>query len=99
MKKLVAFMLCCMMMVGALSAFAEDGIMPRIECFHRGDWITVETGEETDGCTTITYYEVYCEDCGDTLKEYSRSSTVHEWYDDIIDGEEVTVCGNCGAVK
>ncbi len=97
MKKIIAFMLCCMMMVGVLNAFAEDGLMPLWECEHENaERDVVDT--ERDGCTITTITEVTCPDCG-YHDYFERTSTSHEWVNEVIDGETVKVCYYCGKIK
>lgn len=97
MKKIIALVLCGMMMVGALCAFAEDGIMPLYDCEHE------ETTErlistERDGCITIRTYRVTCGRCpySDTFEDVTEN---HSWSSEIIDGESTTVCSECGETK
>lgn len=100
MKKIVAFMLCCMMMVGALSAFANDGVMPRIDCNHTYGLDDVDCSDVIDCCTTVYYTEWYCKDCGEYVKTTgTKYRYSHNWVTDIIDGEEVEICTKCDEIK
>lgn len=93
MKKLIALVLCGMMMVGALCAFAAEGIMPRIDCDHSYGTTADLVDTDTIGCIEIGYYEVTCNSCGACVRTYSRTlATHHEW-----DGNNV--CKNCGIQK
>lgn len=105
MKKLVAFMLCCMMMVGALSAFAtETEIETCSACTHKGGTYTESTTVDRVCFSKTVHVITYCADCdeelGDQYKTVSTSSHVggKETVTDIIDGEpvEVTYCTACG---
>lgn len=99
MKKLIAFMLCCMMMVGALSAFANDGVMPAYECPCTNTRDYQVDSYDLDECTTVYVYEVICRDCGASLGEYEVEKSHHTWVDEIIDGKPAKACYYCGAVK
>lgn len=99
MKKLIAILLCGMMMVGSLCVFAEEGIMPQDECFHDFDWDEVITGVEETPCGTITYYDVYCTQCGDVIGDREVVKETHAWVDELIDGTITTVCSRCDAIK
>ena len=98
MKKLIAFMLCCMMMVGALSAFANDGVMPIAECPCTRTY-DKHIGTRTEGCTVIKTYRVICRECSANLGEYEVETTNHRWEEEIIDGKTEQVCYYCGAIK
>ncbi len=102
MKKLIAIMLCCMMMVGALSAFAEDGVMPCGDCNHSYGTYSVSVSEWIDSCTKVSYKEVYCAECDEYLRTTNTKYTYsHDWRatDDVHDGKTVYVCADCGEEK
>lgn len=100
MKKLVAFMLCCMMMVGALSAFAEDGVMPCWDCDHQYGTYEVEQDPiEVDECKTKYVVKVYCSECDRCIDSYATYDYHHTWVDEIIDGKPAKACYYCGKVK
>ena len=100
MKKLVAFMLCCMMMVGTLSAFASDDVMPLGECDHNYGTYTNAVTERIGTCTVLKYNEVICSYCDEVLRHSNVKYTYsHNWVTDIIDGEEVEICTKCDEIK
>lgn len=99
MKKLVAFMLCCMMLAGSLCAFAEEGVMPIYECPCTSTYTELIRTRKVGTCTTIKTYEVICRTCSKSHGTYDVESTSHTWVDEIIDGELVKACRDCGEVK
>lgn len=100
MKKIVAFMLCCMMMVGALSAFAADGVMPRIDCDHQYGTYEVEQAPiEVNECTTKYVVKKYCNECDRPVGSSVSYDYHHTWVDEIIDGKPAKACYYCGKIK
>lgn len=101
MKKIISILLCSMMLCGSLSVFAEDGIMPLIDCDHDPIYGTTEetTVTEISECKTKITVKTYCNECGARIDTSVSYDTHHTWVDEIIDGETVKACYYCGAVK
>jgi len=100
MKKIIAFMLCCMMMLGALNAFANDGVMPIGECDHNYGTHKNSVTEHPNRCTTLKYDEIICNYCDEVLRHDNvRYTYSHNWVTDIIDGKEVEICTKCDEIK
>lgn len=96
MKKLVAFMLCCMMLAGSLCAFGEEGVMPCIDCNHTYGTTTVCVGSGLDAgkCREKDVYEEVCDDCGTVVDSWAEYYTVHEGPIHEVNG--VDICEACG---
>lgn len=100
MKKIIAFMLCCMMMIGALSAFAGNGIMLRGGCIHIYGSFEVEHDPiEVDECKTKYVVKEYCNECGECIATTTTYDIHHTWVDEIIDGKPAKACYYCGKIK
>ena len=94
MKKVLAIMICGMLLVGSLSVFAAEAACP-----HTGDTYTEVVVVGRHGCTTDYVKYWYCSDCDALLNEQYYSRTSHNWSDEIIDGQLVTICLNCDMIK
>lgn len=96
MKKIIAFMLCCMMMVGALSAFAENGITPRIDCNHTYGTTIVpgKKGVDAGTCRLKDLYKEVCDECGTVVDSWAEYYPQHEGPIQEVNG--VDICKACG---
>lgn len=94
MKKIIAFMLCCVMMVGALSAFAEDAVMPCWDCDHKNSTHTETTTVRVRTCYYKDVHKEICDDCGRTVDSYADYYTSHEG--PIREENGVDICKACG---
>lgn len=96
MKKVIALMLCGMMMVGTLCAFAEEGIMPMNDCNHQYGThdVCTQSGVKVGTCRYKNIYKVYCDECGRVVDSYAVFYTEHEG--PIHVENEVDICQACG---
>lgn len=96
MRKIIALLLCCMMMAGALCAFAEGTVEPRIDCNH-DNYGTYErlsqSGVKVGTCRYKDVYKVYCAECDRVIDSYNVFYTEHEG--PIQDENGVDVCQAC----
>lgn len=100
MKKTISLLLAAMMMLGSLCVFAEDGLMPLIDCDHQyGRHEGTPTYIDIDRCTTKRVVNIYCAECGRQIDSKATFSYHHTWVDEIIDGDSVKACYYCGKVQ
>ncbi len=96
MKKTVALSLCCLMLLGSLSALAGV-VQPYAECTHDYPHNT-EYYDEVSGCWTLHYKKDICSYCGDeTSTLLSREENNHSGRatKDPVKGW-IVVCSRCG---
>ncbi len=101
MKRIFVFILCYMMILGSFYAQAEDSAEPLLICPHTAGEKKYTYVRDLDCCTTVSYSDVYCSFCGEFLRstplEYTYS---HIWSDEeIVDGEQVTMCLKCDMIQ
>lgn len=91
MKKIIAILLCAMLMLSCLAVVAESGIMPLTEkcdggCSYRR---VSRTNKWPNKCTLVTTTEYECTVCGDS---YTDTEKVVNHVGDKIENR----CSECG---
>lgn len=77
MKKMIALLLCCLLLAGSLTGLAGGAVQPCRSCGCEGPFQT-EYLEKSAGCWTLQEKKEICAHCGDeTLTLLSRADDNH----------------------
>lgn len=97
MRKMIALLLCCLLLTGSLTGLAGGEVQPCADCTHDYPHNT-EYYDKVSGCWTLHYKKDICTYCGDeTSTLLSREENNHSAKAklDPLRGW-IVVCSRCG---